>query len=177
MTPKQAYVKGMERAGDRRSRRIAYDDDFIMMTFPSTRTGRAKVFPGQGIKINYLSYWSDEMRNPKVEKQRVPVRYDPYNIAVAYAYLDGHWARCVSRNAEEFEGRSEKELKLATAKLAQMNRNVARSQAITATALAEFFHAAHAEEHIRKQVLKDAARKRIQASSVTSPECAPDFSI
>jgi len=47
----------------------------------------------------------------------------------------------------------------------------------TVTALAEFFHAAHAEEHLRNRVLKDAARKRVQAPSVTTPECAPDFSI
>jgi putative transposase len=140
-----------------------------MMTFPSTPRGKAKVQPGLGVKINYIYYWSDEMRNPKMEMQKVPVRFDPYNLAVAYAYLNGRWVKCVSSTPEVFEGRSQKELLLATTKLRQMNRNVARNQAITASALAELFQAAYTEERLRKQKLRDAARKGVHVAKADVP--------
>ncbi|MEA5517195.1 Mu transposase C-terminal domain-containing protein [Nodularia sp. UHCC 0506] len=52
--------------------------------------------PGQGIKVNYLYYWNDAFRNPAVEKTEVPMRYDTFDMGVAYAYLEGSWVKCIS---------------------------------------------------------------------------------
>jgi putative transposase len=50
------------------------------------------VHPGQGIKVHYLSYWNEVFRHPDVEHTPVPIRYDPFDISVAYAYVRGRWS-------------------------------------------------------------------------------------
>ncbi len=82
-TPREAYVQGMSQAGEREHRHIPYSEEFLMATRPSTPRGEATVQPGKGIKVNYLYYWSDAFRNPEVERTKVPVRYDPFDIGVA----------------------------------------------------------------------------------------------
>ena len=93
------------------------DDDFRMATLPTTTKGTAKVAPGNGVKINYVYYWCDAFRNPEVEKTQVPVRYDPYDVATAYAYVGGRWVRCDSEYAPRLRGHSEREIGLATEEL------------------------------------------------------------
>jgi len=77
VTPRDAYVTGLELGGERSHRRVFYDEEFLMATRPSTRKKTAKVVPGQGVKIHYLFYWNDALRHPEVERTQVPVRYDP----------------------------------------------------------------------------------------------------
>jgi putative transposase len=62
------YTEGLSIAGERLHKTIAYDEDFLMTTRPGTTKGKARIQPGQGIKVNYLYYWSDAFRNPTVEK-------------------------------------------------------------------------------------------------------------
>jgi putative transposase len=105
MSPQSAYEHGEMNAGERLHRRIAYDEaevcwgkfppdtflDFILATHPSPRSGQALVQPGKGIKLNYLYYWSDAFRHPEVERTKVSIRYDPFDLGVAYAYVQGRW--------------------------------------------------------------------------------------
>ncbi|MCP6761148.1 MAG: Mu transposase C-terminal domain-containing protein [Fischerella sp. CENA71] len=109
-----------------------------MATRPSTPKGQALVQPGQGIKLNYLYYWSDAFRNPEVEKTKVPVRYDPFDIGVAYAYVQGRWVKCISQYYSTFVGRSEKELLLATQEIRQRSKLSTTSTSISAKRLADF---------------------------------------
>src|SRR5207245_5561182 len=92
-----------------------------MATFPTTRKGTAKVIPGVGVRINHLDYWCEAMRDPTVENTQVKVRYDPFDVSVAYAYIDRKWRKC-DCPYNEFAGCSERELHLLTEELRQRNR-------------------------------------------------------
>jgi putative transposase len=107
----------MEVGGVRESRRMAYDEVLIAMTLPTTLSGVAKIQRDMGVKINKRYYWSDEMKNRQFIGQSVAVRYAPWNPAVAYAYMDKSWVRCISAHSEAFNGRSERDLMLASTKL------------------------------------------------------------
>ena len=53
MTPAQAFERGVQQGGTRQTRKIPYDEDFMMMTLPTTGKGVAKVQRTMGMKINY----------------------------------------------------------------------------------------------------------------------------
>jgi len=121
MTPREAYERSLSRDGERRNRSIEYDETLLRATFPTTRKGTAKVEPGVGVRINYLEYWCEAMRDPTVEGTQVKVRYDPFDVSVGYAYIDGRWRKCDCPYTE-FAGCSERELQLLTEELRKRNR-------------------------------------------------------
>jgi len=155
VTPREAYVTGLELGGERGHRRIAYDEEFLMATLPSPRNKTAKVIPGQGVKVHYLFYWHDALRHAEVERTRVPVRYDPFNIGVVYAYVHGQWVPCRSQYYAAFVGHSEKEFALATEVLRQQARMSHRAASITPVRLAEFLAHVHEHERVLVQRLRD----------------------
>jgi putative transposase len=108
-SPREAYAQGMMLAGSRSHRLIAYAEDFVMQTRPTTRTGTVKIHPARGITVNGLHYWHDGMRGAQVAGQTVPVRYEPYDMGVAYAYIGGQWLECVADAFALVHGRSERE--------------------------------------------------------------------
>jgi putative transposase len=109
MTPRDAYELSMKRDGERTHKHIEYDDAFLKATFPTTRKGKATVEPGVGVRMNYLEYWCEAMRDATVEKTQVKVRFDPFDVSVGYAYIDGQWRKCDCPYTE-FAGCSEREL-------------------------------------------------------------------
>jgi len=113
VTPRDAYEMSMKQDGERVHKHIEYDDTFLKATFPSTRKGTAKVEPGVGVRINHLDYWCEAMRDPTVEETQVKVRYDPFDVTVGFAYIDGKWRKCDC---------SERELQLLTEELRKRNR-------------------------------------------------------
>jgi putative transposase len=112
MSPREAHEQGMELAGARSHRAIAYSEAFLMQTKPTTRTGKAKIYRGRGITINGSQYWHERMMASDVAGQTVPVRFEPYDMGVAYAYIDGQWLECVADAYAQVHGRSEKEWNL-----------------------------------------------------------------
>ncbi len=136
---------------------------------PSTPRGEAKVQPGNGVKINYNYYWTDEFRNPAVENTWVPVRYDPFDAGVAWVYVgkydpldakahdDRRWLRCTAWHWEAFRGRSEKELMLATAQLRKLRQRHSGRAVISARMLADFLTGVETQEALLPQRAKDAA--------------------
>ncbi len=161
MTPGEAFATGVARMGERTHRRIPCDEDFLMSTLPTTRKGTAKVDSRHGVKINCLYYWSDAFRDPEVGGRQVPVRYDSFNMAVAYAFVRGRWVRCISEYYVRFEGRTEREVMLATAELRGQKLHQARSFTTTARKMADFLTSLEADEKLMPQRLRDAASKRI----------------
>lgn len=111
----------MKRDGERAHKHIEYDDAFLTATFPTTRQGKAKVEPGVGVRMNYLEYWCEAMRDATVEGTQVKVRYDPFDVSVGFAYIDGQWRKCDCPYTE-FAGCSERELQLLTEELRRRNR-------------------------------------------------------
>jgi putative transposase len=120
-TPKEAYDQSMRQDGERNHKTITYDDAFIKATFPTTRTGYALVQPGMGVRMNYLDYWCEEMRDPTVERTKVRVRYDPFDVTVGYAYINGRWRECQVAS-EELAGCSERELQIIAEEIRKKNR-------------------------------------------------------
>jgi len=68
MTPRETYEQSLQQNGERDHRRIPYDEVFKRSTYPTTTKGTALVQPGQGVRMNYLDYWCEEMRDPTVER-------------------------------------------------------------------------------------------------------------
>jgi len=159
--PRDCFADGMARSGVRAHRSIPYDDEFRLMTLPTTKKGTALVSPGKGVKINHLHYWSNAFRDPAVEQALVPVRYDPYDVAVAYAYVGHHWVSCCSEHYTVFRGRSEREMMLAAAELRRHFRDHSRNTQLTARKLADFVASVEAEEALLLQRLRDAETKQV----------------
>ncbi len=164
-SPRDYFVDGLARAGHRPHRSIPFNEDFRMATFPTTDRGRARIIPGKGIKIHYLYYWSSAFREPAVEDTKVPVRYDPYDLGVAYAYVENRWVSCCSEHYATFRSRSEREVMLATAELRKRLQSHGQNLPITAKRLADFAASVEAEEALMLQRLRDAEAKRIQSTA------------
>jgi putative transposase len=156
MTPREAYDLSIVRDGERLHKAIAYDETFQMATFPTTRKGTAKVEPGVGVRMNYLDYWCEAMRDATVEDTQVKVRFDPFDVSVGYAYIDGQWRQCFTPY-DEFAGCSERELHLSASELRQSHRlQYGREQVeITQKQLADFRRENSAKEVILRQQRTD----------------------
>jgi transposase InsO family protein len=167
--PREAFETRLGQTGHRASRIIPYDREFIIYTLPTTRTGTAKVDSTRGIKLNYLYYWCQGFDNSNAQTQRVNVRYDPFDASRAYAFVNGQWLECWSEYRHAFQGRSEREIILATQELRKQSRNQRQCSPITAKRLAELLAAAEGKEAFLAQRLKDQeVRKDCVAASVVT---------
>lgn len=162
-TPREAFAGGLSQSGQRPHRIIPYDEDFYIHSLPTTRKGTAKVDVNRGVKINYIYYWSNDFRQPEVATMQLPVRYDPFDAGIAYAFVRGRWARCISEYYARLRGRSEVEIKLATAELRARHQRHARQLMITARHIADFLDALQQEEAMQAQLMSAAEGKQIVA--------------
>jgi putative transposase len=62
---------------------------------------------------------------------RVPVRYDPFDAGVAYAFVERQWVRCCWEHHTVFKGKSQKEIYLASNELRRRRKVCAQGQAAT----------------------------------------------
>jgi putative transposase len=170
-SPHEVYTQGMKMAGERLHRSVAYNEDFIMATRPTNAKGKARIQPGQGIKVNYIYYWSDAFRNPTLEKADVPVRYDPFDMGIAYAYVEGRWVRCISQYYSAFVGHTEKEVLLAASEIRQSAKRNATKMNLNAKRLADFINHVQEHEALLMQRLRDLENK------VVIENCIPMLSI
>ena len=161
-TPRETFDSGLAKSGQRAHRLISYDREFLILTLPTTARGTAKIVPGKGVQIHYLFYWSDVFRDPEVERQNVPVRYDPFDIGTSYAFVKGQWAECHSEHYVVFQGRSEKEIMLASEELRRMRQCHSEQLSITAMRLANFLESVEAQELLLQQRLTDAESRRLR---------------
>ena len=160
-TPRDAFTQGILQGGDRSHKMIPYNKDFCMLTLPTTKKGTAKVQPGDGVKINYINYWSYRFRDPEIEKTQVHVRYDPFNIGIAYAYVKGQWVKCISQYYADFKGHTEKELKLASSEIRKRGQNYTKTKKVSAKKLANFMASTEAQEALLQQRVRDFETKQV----------------
>lgn len=173
-SPYQAFTEGIEKSGKRKMQEIIYDENFKIFTLPSTPKGTAKVQPSRGIKINYLYYWSidDSFIQPEIEGTDVPVRYDPFDMGTAYAYVKGQWIRCISQYYKSFQNRSEREVKIATVELRRTRQKSSKRINLTAKERAAYLEEAEAKEAILEQRLHDLAGQDVRSiieGGITQP--------
>lgn len=155
VSPRDAFAAGMAAGGERLHKLIAYDEEFRLFTLPTTKRGRAKIQPSQGVKINYIYYWSDSFRHPEVEGARVPVRFDPWDAGRAFAFVRGRWMECISQHYAVFHNRSEREILIATEVLRQRHKTDRRKFDLTALSIARFLESVESEEALLSQRMAD----------------------
>lgn len=160
-SPQECFAAGLMLSGSRTNRMIPYDENFKILTLPTTSRGKAKIQMSRGVKINSIYYWSNLFKNPEIENKSVPVRYDPFNVGIAYAYIQGHWVECISQYYSEFQGHSEKELKIATSELRKRTYKYHKQSKTSAKKLADFLSSVEAEEILLEQRLHDAEAEEV----------------
>lgn len=162
MSPREKFLSGMSNSGDRPQRLIPYDENFWILTMPTTRKGTAKVDPQRGVKINYIYYHCQEFRNPDIARKDVPVRYDPFNIGIAYAYVNGRWETCYSERYMILQNRSEREMAWARKEILKARKDHNRRyRTITAKTLGDFYTSNDAIEDLLDIQMKDAESKQV----------------
>jgi putative transposase len=115
------------------------------------------------MKLNHLYYWSEHFRNPAWESAQVPVRYDPFDIGTAFAFVDRQWVECHSEHYATLHGHSEREVHLAGEELRKRRQNHSGQFAVTAKRLAEFLESVEQEEEILVQRLSDLEARSLHA--------------
>lgn len=171
-TPRDACLKALQSTGIRPNRTIPYDQAFLLATLPTTQRGTANVSPGRGVVINRVYYWAEAFRDPTVENHDIAVRYDPFDIGTAYAFVKNRWTKCHSEHYTVLQGRSEKEIMLASKELRR--RNVLHSRerfTLTARKLADFLDSAEAEEKCLLQRLRDRESASLRQNGLASIGC------
>lgn len=158
-SPREAFLMGVTQTGLRPQQRIINDLTFHILTLPSTAKGTAKVHPGRGIRVNYLNYWAidDSFLNPTVEGTSVPVRYDPFDVSTAYAYVKGRWVRCISEHQALFQGRSQKEIRAISAELRREKQLHSHNLPLRTKTIASYLESTETTEALQIQRLKDLA--------------------
>ena len=155
-SPADAFKVGLATTGERAH--IRYDDDFQYLSLAGPRRnkkGTAKVEHGRGVKINYVYYSSKFFALPGVEETNVLVRYDPFNIGVAYAFVQGNWVKCLSEHYLQLRGHTERELQAASAELRKGYQNHGQGATVTAKRLADFLASVEAHEVVLTQRQRD----------------------
>jgi putative transposase len=161
-SPREAFDIGLVRTGNRLHRIVPYNEEFLMLTLPTTAKGTAKVSPSRGVKINHVYYWCQAFRELGTQGETVPVRYDPFDAGIAYAFVRQQWLQCHSEYYATLRDRSEREVMLATKELHQQQHNRSTPFTITARRLAEFLHSVEAEETLLAQRLRDHESKAMR---------------
>jgi transposase InsO family protein len=155
-TPEEAFARGFEASGQRLHRIIPYDQSFLLCTMPSTAKGTATVNTGRGVKIHHVYYWSDAFRDPELEQRQIPVRYDPFDAGIAYAFCGNRWVECHSEYYMALHGRSEREIMLATEELRKRHHmHSTQKFNLSARILATFLESVEDHEELLMQRTRD----------------------
>jgi putative transposase len=107
------------------------------------------------------------IRSIRVENHDVEVRYDPFDIGAAYAFVKNCWTECHSEHYVMLQGRSEKEIMLASKEVRRRNQLHSRERfTLTARKLADFLESAEAEEKCLLQRLRDRESNSIRQNDL-----------
>lgn len=87
-SPREIFQSKQQKLGEASSKSIAYNDKFVLLTFPIVER---KIIPGRGIKIHNIFYWANDFINPSFNFQKIKVKFDPLNKDVAFAYINKSW--------------------------------------------------------------------------------------
>jgi putative transposase len=91
MSPETALSESVALSGERRHRRIAFDDAFRILTLPSPPRPVVKITSPGKIRVLHLDYWCPEFRDRGLWGTTVKVRYDPDDRDHVEAWVNGQW--------------------------------------------------------------------------------------
>jgi putative transposase len=144
-SPEDHYNRGLVRFGHRAHTMFPYSESIRILTLATTDTGTATVRKGN-VRINYIDYTCTKLKDSRYWGKLVPVRYDPWDISVAYAFLDGLWRLCSCGYHSQFRGRSEKQIALASREIRQGKVLHSKSRNVSAAQLAAFFESCDSDQ-------------------------------
>lgn len=152
-TPAEMFAIGKTLSGERKHKLIPYNEDVKFLTYPSVKTkgGTAKIVSGVGVKIHNKFFWAPAFDHPEVEGSRVAVRYDPFNVGHAYAYVNKQWIECFSEHYKTFNGCSEKFIMLASKELKDRLKLTGNDIKVNGFKLAKFLNSIDNHEKLLKQ--------------------------
>src|SRR5258708_13768405 len=165
-TPAEAFNQGIHLWGRRGGDLIIFNDDFVYHTLPTTSKGTAKLNPTLGVKIKNIYYCAKDnifRKNRKLHKKQIPVRYDPFDVGHAYAFVNGEWVECFSQYHVQLRGRTEREIQLASEELRARHLRHGRQFNITAAKLAAFITSVEGQEALLTQRRKDLELRGVLA--------------
>lgn len=155
-SPLDAFNYGLLNFGHRPHILIPCDEHFIVSTLPSTSKGTATITLNGSIKVNGIQYFCEDFRNPELSNKSLPVRFDPFDCGIAYALVKGKWSKCYSQYFSAFQGRSIKELKIASQEILRRIQNgnaIYRKNSLRE--IAQFLLDAESNELLLKQRIKE----------------------
>ncbi len=155
-SPREAFVQGIQLAGMRTHRLIPYSEEFLILTCPTTRAGYAKLDAARGVVVNGLRYYNPLMRSSPDAGKRVEIRYEPFDMSLAYAFVDGQWLTCTADAFLQVQGRSEREWELILDEWREQQRVHHRKRvSIDSSLLAAFLEEVLTEEALLAQQQRD----------------------
>lgn len=156
VSPRMAMEHGLANSGRRAHTLIPDTETFRLMCLPTTPLGKAKVRVGKGIKIRGIFYWHAAFRDPRTVGTTVDIRYDPFDISRAYAYVDGGWQLCRSEYQALFERRTEREIATLSQEIIGMMLLAGTRRQIRAAELAHHLAGIRQTEAVLLQQRRDA---------------------
>ena len=97
------------------------------------------------------------------------IRYDPFNMGLAYAYVKGKWVECLSEYYSIFKECTEWEIQLASEELRRQNREQHRQTLLTARQLAIFLNSVEAAEILGQQRRRDQDTQTARGDTALNP--------
>lgn len=172
MSPREMLKQGLLQHGQQRHTFIQYNREFVFLTSPTTPKGTAKVIRnGNYFVVNYIKYFSEYLHDASVEGKQVDVRYDPYDVGVAWAYVNGAWVECYSDHYLQLHGKSERLIRQAARRIREQNhRHPQLRRTVNASILADFLTRIDEDEELLQQALRDE-ESRAQRDNIT--QCKP----
>ncbi|MAI33813.1 MAG: hypothetical protein CMM07_19360 [Rhodopirellula sp.] len=147
-SPKYQFERSMARDGVRKIRKVEYNSDFTILTCPPPRRQEVVANPCRGVRVNFLDYWHPAFRSFGSRKEKVPVRYDPFDIGYVYAFVKGSWLKCqVVSHYETFHGRTERELNCLLEERRKTSAGVNALRNLTMHRIARWFSDIHEMEN------------------------------
>lgn len=174
-SPRDAFEDALEQYNPP-FKKIYYDENFIIDILPTTKKETAKAVRGRGVKIEYVFYTSRVLKAAGLYGKQLKVRYDPWNRAIAYAYINGRWETLYGPPDfyNKLKNRSHKELKVLSEEARQEKRLYGKNFNARVMEMAEKHASRERLQKIEKQRLRDE-EKRESAQRMGRPLSVEDI--
>lgn len=172
-TPLKAFEQGLADFGRREHKRVIYSEDFIIQCLPASKKGKVKVDPKSGIQVNYTQYWCAEFNNPSIHGKRVFVRYDPWDLSRAYAYVQNRWVLCRSEDADFYSRLTIREMHYATEEALFRLRAFEQVRDANAANVGKGMRRAKAREMALQERRKAMEAQQAHGETAQQPESEP----
>ena len=117
--PRELFLPTAWRARDRCHRAVTYDDEFRMMTLPTTTTGWLGSLRAEELRFATCTIGRLFSAIRRLSKQAFRFAMILTTPELPMPLIGNSWVNCFSEHYATFRGRSEREMMLATAELRQ----------------------------------------------------------